>query len=101
MKQFHVLIAPDKLRKYDITLASVIEAIDRNNQNTGGSIIERGGQGFAVRGLGAIKSEKDIENIVLTSVNGVPVFVSNVASVEIAPPTLGSIGLYSTTSENR
>lgn len=86
MKQFHVLIAPDKLRKYDLTLASVIEAIDRNNQNTGGSVIERGGQGFAVRGLGAIKSEKDIENIVLTSVNGVPVFVRNVASVEIAPP---------------
>jgi len=38
-----------------------MDAIDRNNQNTGGSIIERGGQGFAVRGLGAIKSESDIE----------------------------------------
>src|SRR6267142_1416964 len=100
MKQFHVLIAPDKLRKYDLTLSAVMEAIDRNNQNTGGSIIERGGQGFAVRGLGAIKSENDIENIVLTSVNGVPVFIRNVASVEIAPPPPSGVLGYTVTAQN-
>ncbi len=100
MKQFHVLISPDKLRKYDLTLASVMDAIDRNNQNTGGSVIDRGGQGFAVRGLGAIKSEKDIENIVLTSVNGVPVFVKNVASVEIAPPSPSGVLGYTVPIQN-
>jgi len=100
MKQFHVLIAPDKLRKYDLTLSGVMDAIDRNNQNTGGSIIERGGQGFAVRGLGAIKSESDIENIVLTSVNGVPVFIRNVASVEIAPPAPSGVLGYTVTGQN-
>ncbi len=100
MKQFHVLIAPDKLRKYDLTLSTVMDAIERNNQNTGGSVIERGGQGFAVRGLGAIKSEADIENIVLASVNGVPVFVRNVASVEIAPPPPSGVLGYTVTAEN-
>ncbi len=100
MKQFHVLIAPDKLRKYDLTLSGVMDAIERNNQNTGGSIIERGGQGFAVRGLGAIKSESDIENIVLTSVNGVPVFIRNVASVEIAPPPPSGVLGYTVTAQN-
>ncbi len=99
MRQFHVLIAPDKLRKYDLTLSDVMDAIDRNNQNTGGSIIERGGQGFAVRGLGAIKSESDIENIVLTSVNGVPVFIRNVASVEIAPPPPSGVLGYTVTDQ--
>ena len=86
MKQFHILTAPDKLRKYNLTLQNVIDAIQKNNLNTGGNVIERGGQGFAVRGLGAVKSEKDIESIVLTAVNGVPVFVKDVATVEITPP---------------
>ncbi len=100
MKQFHVLIAPDKLRKYDLTLSVVMDAIERNNQNTGGSIIERGGQGFAVRGLGAIKTEADIENIVLASVNGVPVFIRNVASVEIAPPPPSGVLGYTVRAQN-
>lgn len=86
LKQYHILTSPDKLRKFNLTLQDVITAIENNNQNTGGGVISRGGQGFAVRGLGALKSEKDIENIVLTSVNGTPVYVKDVASVEIAPP---------------
>lgn len=86
MKQFQILTSPDRLRKYGLTLDDVINAVEKNNQNTGGNVIERGGQGFAVRGLGAIKNENDINNIVLTSVNGVPVFIRDIASVEIAPP---------------
>ena len=65
MKQFHILTSPDKLRKYSLTLNDVITAVQHNNQNTGGNVIAQGGQGFAVRGLGAIKSEKDIGNVVL------------------------------------
>jgi cobalt-zinc-cadmium resistance protein CzcA len=86
IKQFQILTSPERLRKYRLNLQDVITAVEQNNQNTGGNVIERGGQGFAVRGLGAIKSETDIENIVLTSVNGVPVFIRDIASVEIAPP---------------
>ncbi|HEX8061129.1 MAG TPA: efflux RND transporter permease subunit, partial [Cyclobacteriaceae bacterium] len=86
MKQFHILTAPDKLLKYNLTLADVIDAVQKNNQNTGGNVIAQGGQGFAVRGLGAVKTADDIENIVLASDNGVPVFIKDVASIEIAPP---------------
>ena len=86
LKQFHILLYPDKLRKYNLTLDAVQTAVNENNRNTGGGIIARGAQGFAVRGLGAITNETDIENIILKSDNGVPVFVRDVASVEIAPP---------------
>ncbi|RRA99814.1 efflux RND transporter permease subunit [Larkinella rosea] len=86
VKQFHVLTSPDRLRKYNLTMETIIEAVQANNLNTGGSIVERGGQGFAVRGLGAIQRANDIDNIVLTTINGVPVYIRDVASVEVAPP---------------
>lgn len=86
LKQFHILTAPDKLRKFDLTLQDVIDAVQKNNQNTGGNIINRGEQGFAVRGLGAVKTEQDIRNIVLKAANGMPVYLGDVATVEVAPP---------------
>lgn len=103
LKEYHILTSPDKLRKYSIALQDVMDAVQKNNQNTGGNIIARGEQGFAVRGLGAVKSEKDIENIVLTENNGMAVFLRDVATVEIAPPppsgvmgyTIKSAGLSS------
>lgn len=100
LKQFHILTYPDKLRKYNLTISDVENAIKSNNQNTGGNLIERGGQGFAVRGLGAIKNESDIENIVLQSANGVPIFVRDVASVEITPPPPSGVLGYTVTNEN-
>lgn len=100
LKQFHILTYPDKLRKYNLTLSDVESAVVANNQNTGGNIIERGGQGFAVRGLGAIKTEDDIKNIVLKAENGVPVFVRDVASVEIAPPPPSGVLGYTVTKDS-
>lgn len=99
LKQFHILVSPDKLRKYNLTLPEVIESIERNNHNTGGNVISRGGQGYAVRGLGAIKTETDIENIVLKSENGVPVFLRNIGNVEIAPPPPSGVLGYSVPAE--
>lgn len=100
LKQFHILTYPDKLRKYNLTLSEVENAVIANNQNTGGNIIERGGQGFAVRGLGTIKTLQDINNIVLKSENGVPVFVSDVASVEITPPPPSGVLGYTVTQDS-
>lgn len=99
LKQFHIITAPDKLRKYNLTLQNVMDAVQKNNRNTGGNVIERGGQGFAVRGLGAVKNETDIENIVLTAVNGVPVYLKNVATVEIAPPPPSGVLGYAVPDE--
>ena len=100
LKQYHILTAPDKLRKYNLRLQDLITAVENNNQNTGGGVIERGGQGFAVRGLGALKTEKDIQNIVLTSVNGTPVFIRDVASVEIAPPPPAGVLGYAVSKDS-
>ena len=79
LKQFHILISPEKLRKFNLTLSDIEEAVDANNLNTGGNMLVRGEQSFSVRGLGLIRNEKDIETIVLKSENGVPVFIRDVA----------------------
>lgn len=99
-KQFHILTSPDKLRKYNLTLSEVITAVENNNQNTGGNVIAQGGQGFAVRGLGAIKTEEDIGNIVLTAIAGVPVFIKDVASIEIAPPSPSGVLGYTVNTDS-
>ncbi len=101
LKQFHIITSPEKLRKYNLTLQNVMDAVDANNQNTGGNIIERGGQGFAVRGLGAIKTEHDIQNIVLKSESGVPVFIRDVATVEITPPPSSGVMGYTVTKDKK
>jgi heavy metal efflux system protein len=93
VKQYHIITTPDKLFRHNLTLQNVIDAVNANNINTGGNIIQRGGQGFVVRAIGAIRSKEDIENIVVSSVNGVPIFIRNVASVEEFPlPPSGILG---------
>src|SRR5690606_7736808 len=86
LKQFHILTSPDKLRKFELTLSAIEEAVVANNLNTGGNILVSGEQSFSVRGLGLIRNEKDIETIVLKSENGSPISIGDVATVEIAPP---------------
>ena len=101
VKEFHVFTSPEKLRKYELTLPEVMNAIQENNLNTGGNIVERGGQGFAVRGIGAIRSQEDLLNIVIASYKGVPVFVRDVASVEIGPPPPSGILGYAIFHDNK
>lgn len=100
LKQYHIITSPEKLRKYNLNLQNVTDAVNLNNQNTGGNIVARGGQGFAVRGLGAIKTERDIQNIVLKSDNGMPVFIRDVASVEITPPSPSGVLGYTVTKDS-
>ena len=83
IKQYHVFADPDKLRNFKLTLADVVVALKRNNQNVGGNVLERGSQQFLVRGLGLVQSAADIESIVLKAEEGTPVFIRDVATVEI------------------
>ncbi len=85
VKQYQVITSPNNLFRYKISLDELISAIRANNINTGGNIVRRGEQGFVVRGIGAIRTKKDIGNIVIKSVNGVPIFIHDVASVEEIP----------------
>ncbi len=92
-KQFQVQIDPDKLRAYDVTLKNVTDAIAAANANTGGSFIERGSEEYVVRGMGLLRSVGDIANVVITTRNGAPLQVRNVAQVRIGfQPRLGKVG---------
>jgi cobalt-zinc-cadmium resistance protein CzcA len=94
VKQFSVILDPLKLRKYGLTANIVQTAIQANNSNTGGNVIERGSQALSIRGIGTIQSEEDIGLIVLSSnPTGTPVYVHDVGSIEItALPPEGVLG---------
>lgn len=83
VKQYQVLVDPAKLRKFDLTLLDIYEAVSKNNANVGGNVLERHTERSIVRGLGLIKSVSDIESIVVKESGGTPVFVRDVAEVLI------------------
>ncbi|HSK09917.1 MAG TPA: CusA/CzcA family heavy metal efflux RND transporter [Vicinamibacterales bacterium] len=81
--QFEVLVRPDRLLEYGISVAEIEEAIRRNNANVGGSVVSRGAEEYIIRGVGMIRDEADIRSIVLRSEGGTPVLIGDVA--EVAP----------------
>ena len=83
VKQYQVLVDPAKLRKYDLALHQVFDAVARNNANEGGNILERYGERAVVRSVGLVRTPKDIEYIVVKEIAGTPVYVRDVADVEI------------------
>ncbi len=82
-KQYQVIVSPEKLLKYAVTADEVYSAIENNNQNVGGNILERNSDQFIVRGVGLIQDVSDIENIVLKSHEGTPTYIRDVAEVKI------------------
>ncbi len=100
IKEYHILTSPEALKRYNLQIKDLINAVEENNKNTGGNIIQRGEQGFAVRGIGALRNAKDIEYIVLKAEEGVPVYIKDVAKVEIAPPSPSGIFGYSVPDED-
>jgi len=78
-------IAPDprRLAAYNLTLSDLMTALERNNANVGAGYIERNGQQLLIRAPGQVKSIEDIANIVINTVDGTPIRVSNVATVDI------------------
>ena len=83
VKQYQVLVDPAKLRKYELTLHDIYEAVKKNNANSGGNVLERHAERAIVRGLGLIKALPDIESIIVKEAGGTPVFVRDVAEVRI------------------
>ncbi len=82
-KQYQVQVDPEALRRYNLTLSQVVEAIKANNFNVGGSFIEKHGEEFIVRSVGLARGLEDLKRIVLKSVNGTPVYLHQVAEVKI------------------
>lgn len=82
-KQYQVLVNPEKLIAYDLSLDDVYRAIEQNNENAGGNVLDRFDEQYIVRGVGLLKSEDDLRNVVLTASAGTPVLVRDVAAVQI------------------
>lgn len=81
VKQYEVAVNPDELKAIGITISDLMEALNLNNQNTGGAYIEKNHQANFIRGEGLARSIEDLENIVITTVNGLPITVEDVATV--------------------
>ncbi len=92
LKQYEVSIKPRRLVDMNISLLEIYDALERNNQNSGGSYIEKGPEAFYIRAEGMIKNQGDINNILVKTVNGLPILIGDVAEVNIgAPPRFGAM----------
>jgi len=80
-KQYAIEVDPAKAQAYGLTLRDVFERVHENNENFGGGFIEHSSEQYTVRGLGRVRDEKDLEDIVLTARNGTPIFLRDVARV--------------------
>jgi cobalt-zinc-cadmium resistance protein CzcA len=85
VKQYQVIVQPERLLKYDLTLRDVLEALENNNANAGAGYIVKGWEQVYILGKGLFTSLEDIERVVLKSRDGTPVFVRDVADVAIGP----------------
>lgn len=82
-RQYQVIVRPEDLVKYGLTLRNVVEAIAENNMSAGGGYILKGAEQYAIRGIGRVQSVDEIGNIFLTSKDGVAVRVQDIANVQI------------------
>ncbi|HEY0995637.1 MAG TPA: CusA/CzcA family heavy metal efflux RND transporter [Gemmatimonadaceae bacterium] len=82
-KQYQVLVRPDALVQYDLTLDQVLEAVAANNQNAGGGYITKGAEQLVIRGVGQVQDLEQIRNIVVAARGGTPVRVGDLADVVI------------------
>ncbi len=81
-RQYHVIVETDRLVKYRLTFEELVEALQANNHNVGGGQIVRGGESLLVHGVGLTTNAQEIANIVITSHDGTPVRVRDVANVK-------------------
>ncbi|SJN16818.1 CusA/CzcA family heavy metal efflux RND transporter [Sphingobacterium sp. JB170] len=88
LKQYEIAVNPDRLNAYGITINDVFDALNANNQNTGGAYIEKGPTVLYIRSEGLVGNIEDIQNISITNKNNdVPLFIQDVADVKIGYAT--------------
>jgi cobalt-zinc-cadmium resistance protein CzcA len=85
VKQYHIIVDPNKLLSYGITLDEVFEAVEKNNSVAGGNFLEHASEQYIIRGVGLASNEQDFENIIVKNEHGTPIYIKNVAQVTIGP----------------
>jgi copper/silver efflux system protein len=83
VRQYQIDVSSTKMRTAGVSLQDVMEAVGQSNLNVGGKVIEENGMEFVVRGIGLVKSAGDLEQTVLTQREGTPVYLRDVATVQI------------------
>lgn len=84
LKQYEVAVDPIKLKSMDVTIPEVFEALEKNNENTGGAYIDKKPNVYYIRGIGLVSSLEDISKIVVkTNQNGTPTKIGDVAIVQL------------------
>ena len=81
-QQYHVLINPDNLKSYDLTLREIYDAVVNNNSNVGGGSIEKNSDQYSIRGIGLIEKIEDLNYIVVKTEHGIPIYLNQIAEIE-------------------
>src|SRR5262249_46476039 len=84
-QQCPVIVDPNRLRSYGISISRVADAVRGGNTETGARLLEFGGAEYMIRGRGYVKSPQDIEEIVLANENGTPIRIKDVGDVVLGP----------------
>jgi cobalt-zinc-cadmium resistance protein CzcA len=92
-KQYEVALNPMQLKAMDVTISEVFEALEKNNQNSGGAYIDKKPNAYFIRGVGLLSTITDIENtLVKKQANGIPVIIKDIAKVQLgSPPKYGAL----------
>ena len=83
VRQYQIEVSPARMRALQVSLDEVLQAVEQSNLNVGGKVIEENGVEFVVRGIGLVNSLADLENIVLRQSVGSPVYLRDVAAIQI------------------
>ena len=88
VKQYEIAVNPERLKGMKLTLTDVINALEKNNQNTGSAYIDKKPTAYFIRGIGLVKSIEDIEKIVIkTNNSGIPILIGDIATVQYGSAT--------------
>ncbi len=94
VRQYQIVLQPERLRALNITHQQVVDAVGQANQESGGSLLELGEAEYMVRTTGYLANMDDFRNIVIVSRNGVPVLLSDVATVRLGPEIRRGVAEY-------
>lgn len=87
VKQYEIALDNDKLNSLGLTIPEVYTALEKNNENTGGSYIEQQKNSYFIRGIGQVKNLDDIRKIVVKNINSTPILIRDVAVVQFGSAT--------------
>lgn len=83
LKQYEIAVQPDRLKSMNTTITEIFDALESNNENTGGAYIDKKPYAYFIRGVGMVSGIDDINKIVVKNQNGIPILIRDVAKVQI------------------